>query len=46
MSNVSAIKLNDENDYAIIAPGQITYALKASEEYLEKVVKEEMMIII
>ena len=40
MSNVSAIKLNDDNDYAIIAPGQITYALKADDKYLKKVIKD------
>ena len=40
MSNVSTIKLDDANNYAIIAPGQITYALKADEKYLEKVIKE------
>ena len=40
MSNVSAIKLNDDNDYAIIAPGKITYALKADDKYLKKVIKD------
>ena len=38
--NVSIVKLNDSNDYAIIAPGQITYALNASAQELLKTEKE------
>ena len=34
--NVSVVKLEDGNNYAIIAPGQITYALDATEEEVEK----------
>lgn len=39
MNNVSVVTLN-QNQYAIIAPGQITYALDASKEELEMVIQE------
>lgn len=40
MKNVSVIKLEKEKNYAIIAPGQITYALNASEEELNNEIEE------
>ena len=35
--SVSVVKLKNKNDYAILAPGQITYALDASSDELEQV---------
>lgn len=40
MENVCVIKLKNKKDYAIVAPGQITYALNASKEELDKTKKE------
>ena len=40
MKNISIVKLEGDKNYAILAPGQITYALNASDEELRKTADE------
>ena len=40
MKNVSIVELEGERNYAILAPGQITYALNTSKEELVRSINE------